>query len=37
MGSATVLRTALALGAEADGIDLNPHYCREAVAALKGK
>lgn len=37
MGSATVLRMALELGAEADGIDLNPHYCRKAVATLRGE
>jgi DNA modification methylase len=35
-GTATVLRAALRLGSEADGIDLNLNYCREAVAAIMG-
>jgi DNA modification methylase len=34
-GSATVLRTALAMGADADGIELNRTYCRAAAAELK--
>lgn len=33
-GSATVVRTALEMGSDADGIDLNIAYCREAAEKL---
>jgi DNA modification methylase len=33
-GSATVLRSALELGIEADGIELNPNYCHDAATDL---
>ena len=33
-GSATVLRAALEFGADADGVDLSPAYCREAASCL---
>jgi DNA modification methylase len=33
-GTATVIRAALEIGADADGIDLNPTYCRDAAAHL---
>jgi DNA modification methylase len=34
VGSGTVLRTALALGSDADGIDLNKEYCCTVAAEL---
>ncbi len=34
-GSATVVRVALEMGANADGIDLSPAYCRASAASLQ--
>jgi len=36
-GSATVLRAALEMGAQADGIDLNASYCSKAAADLNSR
>ena len=36
-GSATVVRAALELGCEADGVELSPAYCRIAADSLNGK